>query len=246
MYNQKCKFDDEETNLIIYYAKKMPSYDFESEIKNTELRLELIDFFKRTGYGRCIDLFFSYRAIINEIINYTKDTNIPEVPPNIFYSYTRSVYDVIFNIKTYINEMSLSVYDCGNKYKHDHINTPQIVSGFKINEYIVEGIIYNFKQYSNFFYEMTKTRKVTKEENSYLINRKNKIKEQRYNKRYIDENIKVVNLIGKEVSSEASFPEYLLGDISNRKYTWIPWVKYDNCVKGMWDHNYNDESGYWK
>ena len=246
MYNKKCKFNDEENNLIIYHTQEMSSYDFESEIKNTELRLELISFFKKIGYMQCINLFFLYRCLINKISNHTKHTNIPQVPPKIFYDYTRSVYEAIFNIKTYIHEMSLSVYECVDIYKHDHINTPQIVSGFKINEYIVEGIIYNFEQYSNFFYEMTKTRKVTKDENKYLINIKNKIKNQRYDKRYIDENIIVVNEIGEEVQSEASFPKYLLGDPSNRKYTWTPWVKYNNRVKGMWDFNYNDVCGYWQ
>ena len=138
----------------------------------------------------------------------------------------RSIYD---------NEYSEDI----NKVTWDHFNIPQLVFCFMINEFIIEDVKYSFEAFAKLWYELAKTHGVLKTQNKDLSCKDKPVMvNQRFDTRYIDEGIEVMDSTYNKINSRSSFPKFLLGSKVNRKYTWMPWGR---AGSGSWYGLWNEE-----
>ena len=135
-----------------------------------------------------------------------------------------SIKDIVIKYKS-VN----SLYSTDNKITKDHINIPQMSSGFIINEFIKEGIYYDFKSFLKLFFEHTKVNVVTTNENARLSMKLNKwlnFRDKQYSlvNLYEIEEIYCIDEIKREdFFPTTTFQNCLLGSIKNRKETWNPY-----------------------
>jgi hypothetical protein len=180
-----------------------------------------------------------YRGIINRLILYLKKHKTFTLHPKIIYDITRFLYDLIkqgSQIKYFhkIENVGCGLtegfddYTSTNKVTWDHFNIPQIVFGFMINEYIWEGKKYSFEQFFKMWYELSKVNGVLSKENDKLNSKY--CRNKRYNKRYEDEGVVLLNDKFQKIDSTATFSKFLIGSKKNRKYTWVRWEK----DAGLW------------
>ena len=184
--------------------------------------------------------YVSYRLIIDRLNSYHKKHKTFTLHPKLIYDFTRSGYDLIKQSSKIKYSHNIENSGCGftegyddnkstTKVTWDHFNIPQIVFGFMINEYIWEGKKYSFEQFFKMWYELSKVNGVLSKENDKLISKY--CRNKRYDKRYEDEGVVLLNDRFQKIDSTATFSKFLIGSKKNRKYTWVRWEK----DAGLWN-----------
>jgi hypothetical protein len=198
---------------------------------------------KGDGYGVIENAscgYKMYKSILNDLDLYYKKHKTFTLHPKLIYDNTRFQYDLIKQAPKIKYFHDIENVGCGltegyddyrdtKKVTWDHFNIPQMVIGFMINEYVLEKLTYSFEQFFKMWYELSKVNGVLSEENDKLISKFciNK----RYDKRYEDEGVVLLNEKFQKIDSTATFSKFLIGSKKNRKYTWVRWEK----DAGLWN-----------
>ena len=208
-----------------------------------------------SGYYLIISLcvaYHKYIKLVQELEDDYEKNGEYTIHPSYLHQFSRELYDSIKGkLIKYFQDIDTS--GCGftdgfneysediNKVTWDHFNIPQLVFCFMINEFIIEDVKYSFEAFAKLWYELAKTHGVLKTQNKDLSCKDKPVMvNQRFDTRYIDEGIEVMDLTYNKINSRSSFPKFLLGSKANRKYTWMPWGR---AGSGSWYGLWNEE-GY--
>lgn len=207
-----------------------------------------------SGYYLIISLSVAYQKYIDLVQqledDYEKNGEYT-IHPMYLHQFSREMYDLVKGkLIKYFHQIETN--GCGftdgydehagddNMVTWDHFNIPQLVFCFMINEFIVEGIKYSFEAFAKLWYELAKTHGVLKTQNKDLSCKDKPVMvNQRFDTRYIDEGIEVMDAQFNIINSKSTFPKFLLGSKLNRKYTWKVWGRNKN---GAWDGLWNEEA----
>ena len=171
------------------------------------------------------------------------------------YNFTRLFYEKIrlFKYKDIIKNHTSERALFPNKFKdkdiehnfdttEDHYNAPQLTIVYIINEFMKEGVYYDFISFLKLFLEYTQVNVVTKTENSWLslkYEKWNKLSDKTKLNLYENNNIYLIDKTSKnnKFYGTMNFQKFLLGSIKNRKETWIPFFKNKNKYLSIFNND---------
>jgi hypothetical protein len=151
----------------------------------------------------------------------------------IIYKYTRNIYDNVKNTSNTLQYISNESFYT-DKTCEDHKNVPQHSCAIIINEFLLEGVFYNYHSFLEFYYELTLVNRLTSEENNRIKVSKNNVLyaittgkglEEHLNNLYKDNNVLLRGKRGRCVENKITFGYKLKGDKNNRNQTWISYCK---------------------
>lgn len=256
---EKGKIEKDTLNGIVEIAGEILRKEYDDITINNFIKKDVFDFIRKKIYRiyktnvsskLLLDTLYIYN-LYNELIlrisqNYEKNKfkyfSLGIEEP--IYNFTRLFYETVrlFKYKDIIKNHTSERALFPNKFKdkehnfdttEDHYNAPQLTIVFIINEFMKEGVYYDFISFLELFLEYTQVNVVTKTENSWLslkYEKWNKLTDKTKLNLYENNNIYLIDKNSKKNKfyGTMNFQNFLLGSIKNRKETWIPFFKNKN------------------